>query len=213
MNSAEVSGGYAGKVDSASPETVESYVSAVDDLLLDVPWRRRRQLVADLREHLRENPEQITVESPQEYAAELRATAGAFPGGRLAGFRSAAWPTPVQWCESVLRGGALTLVVLVIYGLLDAASQALLGDRSAMSSWQYHVNAAFQTVYPMPRILGSHKTGLLIFVILAVLVGQLSTAAVLSRGPHRRPMLRRLSYVSLAVVAALIVMGALQPLA
>src|SRR4051794_24010405 len=98
---------------SVSSDDIQNYGTAVDNLLLDVPWRRRRELIADLQEHLREHPDQITVEQPQDYAAELRAAAGAVPGGLLAGFRSAFWPTPLEWWESVQRGAALILLALL----------------------------------------------------------------------------------------------------
>lgn len=82
--------------DKTSAAEIQRYVSAVDDLLLDVPWRRRRELIAGLREHLRESPDLTKEEPPEEYAAELRATAGAIPWGLLSGLRSASWPTPVH---------------------------------------------------------------------------------------------------------------------
>lgn len=192
----------------ASPADIQRYVSAVDDLLLDVPWRRRCELIAGLREHLRESPELITQEPPQGYAAELRATVGAVPGGQLSGLRSPFWPTPVQWWESVLRAGAVVLVVRVAVDFLGSAGEALLGDRSALGSWWSMVDQALQTVYPVPRIFGTHLAGLLVSAVLSVVVGQLITDAVLQRAPHRRRLLRRLTYVSLVVVMALLAYGA-----
>lgn len=192
----------------AAAADVERYVAAVDDLLLDVPWRRRRELIAHLREHIRENPEQIAIEPPHEYAAELRAASGAVPGGLLAGFRSASWPTPVEWCESVLRGGAMVLVVLLTYKLLDYASYFVVGDASARGSLPSELNLALLELSPVPAYGDSTWNGLLIYGALSIVIGQLTTAAVLMRAPHRRGTLRRLSYVSIGIVVLLLGYGA-----
>lgn len=209
MSRAETSGTEADGSAHANPDDMHRYVSAVDDLLLDVPWRQRRELVAGLREHLRENPGQITIEPPEEYAAELRAAA-ATPGGLLSGLRSPTWPTPVQWWESVLRGGAVVMITLVAYKILAGASQAVLGDATATGPMSTVIDQAFRTVYPTPDFRGSTRDGLLVFPLLAVLIGQVTTAAVLRRAPHRRATLRRLTYGSLAVIVLLFGYGALR---
>jgi hypothetical protein len=195
---------------SVSSEDIQNYVTAVDNYLLDVPWRRRRELVADLLEHLRENPDQITVEQPQNYAAELRAAVGAVPGGLLSGFRSASWPTPLEWLESVLRGAALILLALLGYKILDYLSYFVVGDPSSQGPWPGEIDSALQSLYPVPAFRGSTGNGLLIYAPLAVLVGQLTTAAALLRAPRRRPMLRILSFVSLGVVLVLLGYGAVR---
>jgi putative transposase len=59
----------------------------------------------------------------------------------------------------------------------------------------------------VPRL---HGEWLLICGTLAVLVGQLTTAAVLRRAPRRRPALRILSYVSLGIVLVLLGYGAVR---
>jgi hypothetical protein len=210
VSNAEPSAASAGENPSVSSEDIQNYVTAVDNYLLDVPWRRRRELIADLQEHLRENPEQITVEQPQDYAAELRAAPGAAPGGLLAGFRSASWPTPLEWWESVLRGAALILLALLGYTILDYLSYFVVGDPSSQGPWPGAMDSALQSLYPVPAFRGSTGNGLLIYAPLAVLVGQLTTAAVLLRAPQRRPMLRILSYVSLGVVLALLGYGAVR---
>jgi hypothetical protein len=200
----------AGENPSMSSEAIRNYVTAVDNLLLDVPWRRRRELIADLQEHLGEHPGQIAVEQPQDYAAELRATAGAVPGGLLSGFRSASWPTPLEWWESVLRGAALILLALLGYKILDHLSYFVVGDPSSQGPWPGALDAALQELYPVPAFRGSTGTGLLIYAPLAVVVGQLTTAAVLLRAPQRRPRLRILSYVSLGIVLVLLGYGAMR---
>jgi hypothetical protein len=208
MSSADAYG--AGNADPASSADIQKYVTAVDDLLLDVPWRRRRDLIAELREHIRESPELITIEPPQEYAAELRATCDAVPGGLLSGIRSASWPTPVQWWESVLRGTAVVFVAKVAYELLYYALVAVVGDRSSMGTFTHMIDSAFQSVYPIPRVFGSRESALLIIPLMAVVVGQSTTAAVLLRAPHRRPTLRTLTYVSVATILLLLGYGALR---
>jgi hypothetical protein len=210
VSNTEPSAAAVGGNPSVSPEDIQNYVTAVDSVLLDVPWRRRRELIADLREHLRENPEQITIEQPHDYAAELRAASGAVPGGLLAGLRSASWPTPLQWWESVLRGAAVILVVLLGYKILDYLSYFVVGDPSSQGPWPGAMDSALQELYPVPAFRGSTGNGLLIYVPLAVLIGQLTTAAVLRRAPQRRPTLRILSYVSLGIVLLLLGYGAVR---
>ncbi|MFC6567013.1 hypothetical protein [Actinoplanes utahensis] len=213
MSNAEPSAASAGEKPFVPSEAIRNYVTAVDGLLLDVPWRRRRELTTGLQEHLRENPDQITVEQPEEYAAELRAAAGAVPGGFLSGFRSVSWPTPLEWWESVLRGAALILLALLGYKILDHLSYFVVGDPSSQGSWPGALDRALQTLYPVPAFRGSTGTGLLIYAPLAVLVGQLTTAAVLLRAPQRRPTLRILSYVSLGIVLAMLGYGAMRSFA
>jgi hypothetical protein len=200
----------AGENPSVSAEGIRNYVTAVDNFLLDVPWRRRRELIGDLQEHLREHPDQIAVEQPQDYAAELREAAGAVPGGLLSGFRSASWPTPLQWWESVFRGAAIVLVALVAWEFLANAAQKVLGDSEASGDWSWIIDSALQSVYPVPRLLGSHRTGLIFYPLLSVLIGQLITGAYLGRSPHGRPTLRRLGYVSLVIILVLLGYGAMR---
>jgi hypothetical protein len=211
MSNAAASGSGVSRAD-ATGEEIERYVAAVDDLLLDVPWRRRRGLVADLREHIRENPEQLSVEPPEEYASELRIAAAAIPGGLLSGLRSASWPTPLQWWESVVRGGAIVLVALVAWELLATSAQKVFGDAAASGEWSWIIDSALQSVYPVPRLLGSSRAGLIFYPLVSILIGQLITGACLGRSPHGRPTLRRLSYVSLIIILALLVYGALRSL-
>lgn len=211
MSSAAASGSGVSRPD-ATGEEIERYVTAVDDLLLDVPWRRRRELVADLREHLRENSEQLSVEPPEEYAAELRIAAGAIPRGLLSGLQSASWPTPLQWWESVVRGGAIVLVTLVAWELLAHTAQLIFGDAAASGSWSWSIDSALLSVYPVPPLLGSHRTGLVFYPLLSALIGQLITGAYLGRSPHGRPLLRRLSYVSLVIILVLLGYGAFRSL-
>lgn len=59
--------------------TSEQYLAAVESRLVDLPWRMRKSLAADLRIHLAEIPgdEDLVARlgSPGSYAAELRAAA------------------------------------------------------------------------------------------------------------------------------------------
>jgi hypothetical protein len=186
---------------------VRRYLSDVDDLLLDLPWQHRRKLIAGLSEHLRENPEQIRAESPGEYAAELHETTPATTAGALSGLRSVSWPTPLQWWESVVRGASLMFLAWVAYDFLAAWTQPIFGDPSAASSSDM-LDSAFGSIYPVPTLHGSERYGLLVFTLLSMLVGQLTTGLVLSRAPHLRARLRLLTWVSILVIIGLLGYGA-----
>jgi hypothetical protein len=66
---------------------VSRYLAAIRDSLADLPAEERDDLVDDLEEHLHEvlaesgTTLEASLGSPQEYAEELRATAGLQPGG------------------------------------------------------------------------------------------------------------------------------------
>ena len=60
--------------------TADDFVRQVELALGDLPWRQRRDLVAELREHLAELPPDTDLYArhgaPDRYAAEMRAAAG-----------------------------------------------------------------------------------------------------------------------------------------
>jgi len=60
--------------------TADDYVRQVERELNDLPWSQRRDLVAELREHLAEMPPDTDfpkrLGSPEKYAMDLRAAAG-----------------------------------------------------------------------------------------------------------------------------------------
>ena len=126
----------------------------------------------------------------------------------LSGLRSGSWPTPFEWCESVVRGVALLLVAWVAYDFLAAVTQPIFGDPSP-TSWTAMLDSAVQSIYPTPALHGSQRDGLVVFSLLAVLIGQLTTAAVLGRAPHRRRLLRILTVVSIGVIIGLLGFAAL----
>jgi HAAS domain-containing protein len=70
--------------------TGDRYVQAVEMELLDLPWRVRKDLVADLRVHLADIPahEDLVARlgSPQSYAGELRSATGLEPRRGLIAF-------------------------------------------------------------------------------------------------------------------------------
>jgi hypothetical protein len=86
----------------------------------------------------------------------------------------------------------------------------VVGDRSSQGPWRDGIDSALRLLYPVPAFRGSTGNGLLVYAVLAVLAGQLTTAAVLLRAPRRRPVLRRLSFVSLGVVVVLLGYGAVR---
>lgn len=60
--------------------TAEDYVRRVGFALVDLPWKTKRDLLAELREHLAELPEETNLVerlgAPEQYAADLRGAAG-----------------------------------------------------------------------------------------------------------------------------------------
>jgi len=60
--------------------TADDYLGRVAFMLRDLPWRTRRELVAELRAHLTELPADTDLEArlgaPEQYAADLRSAAG-----------------------------------------------------------------------------------------------------------------------------------------
>src|ERR1700754_1892902 len=147
---------------SVSPRDLRRYAADVDDLLLDLPWRRRRGLIAELRRHLEEDPRRVRDESPAEYAAELRETETVVPAGLFSGLRSF-WPSPVEWCESIVRGAAVSLVVWALCAFAGPASQSVAGDPSP-DSWSTMHGSAFDSIWPSPTFRGSQRDGLVAFV-------------------------------------------------
>jgi HAAS domain-containing protein len=62
------------------PVTADDYVRRVEFALRDLPWRQRRDLVTELRDHLAELPPDTKfgerLGTPERYAADLRSAAG-----------------------------------------------------------------------------------------------------------------------------------------
>jgi hypothetical protein len=71
--------------------TREEYLRDVEWELRDVPWKRRKQLVADLAAHLEETPPE-ELDSPAAYATALRESAGLPQKGGLLVFLRARRP-------------------------------------------------------------------------------------------------------------------------
>jgi hypothetical protein len=93
--------------------TAESYLYDVAYELRDLPWRMRRDLIADVRAHLAELPSDTNLEArlgtPRAYAAELRSAAGLERRRGLIALLRARRPRNL-----VLAALALTLVGLAI---------------------------------------------------------------------------------------------------
>ena len=93
--------------------TAEDYLRAVGFDLRDLPWKMRRDLISELRDHLAELPPgtDLTAElgSPQEYAADLRDAAGLERRSGAIAFLRARRPRNV-----ILVVVALTLIGLAI---------------------------------------------------------------------------------------------------
>ncbi len=95
--------------------STDQYLASVEAHLTDLPWRLRKDLVADLRVHLGEAPpgEDLTARlgSPESYAGELRAAAGLGPRRGLIAFLRARRP----------RNLVLAIALLVAVGAVAAA--------------------------------------------------------------------------------------------
>ncbi|HJU36651.1 MAG TPA: hypothetical protein VJ716_04435 [Gaiellaceae bacterium] len=95
--------------------TPEDYLRVVDFWLRDLPWSARRDLLAELRDHLDELPADTDLRErlgpPEEYAADLRAAAGLEHRRGLIAFLRARRP----------RNLILTVVALMIIGLAIGA--------------------------------------------------------------------------------------------
>jgi hypothetical protein len=97
--------------------TADDYLRLVALELRDLPWRMRRDLLSELREHLGELPADTNLRkrlgSPHEYAAEMRAAAGLERRRGLIAFLRARRPRNL-----VLTALALTVVGLAIGALV-----------------------------------------------------------------------------------------------
>ena len=121
--------------------TKDEYLRQVDWELRDLPWRRRKELVTDLRGHLDEAPvEQL--EPPAKYAAELREAAGL---GRCHG--------PVAFLRARRpRNVVLVVLLLVVVALLATAYswvksyQPVVTGSTGLDPYGSHSEAAGETV-------------------------------------------------------------------
>jgi hypothetical protein len=94
--------------------TGEQYLAAVEAHLIDLPWRVRKNLAADLRVHLAEVPSDdlsSRLGSPSDYAAELRTAASLTPRRGPVAFLRARRP----------RNVAIVILLLAVVGVLAAA--------------------------------------------------------------------------------------------
>ena len=91
--------------------TADDYLREVGFALRDLPWRQRRDLVADMREHLAELPADTDFRErlgpPEQYAAEMRAAAGLDRRRGAIAFLRARRPRTV----------VLTALALIVVGL------------------------------------------------------------------------------------------------
>jgi len=94
--------------------TADEYVRRVEYWLTDLPWRTKKELLAELRGHLSELPEGTDLASlgqPEQYAADMRAAAGLERRRGVIAFLRARRP----------RNLILTLVTLTLIGLAIGA--------------------------------------------------------------------------------------------
>ena len=97
--------------------TAEGYLRRVSFLLRDLPWSTRRDVMAELRGHLDELPDDTDLEgrlgTPAQYAADMRSAAGLERRRGVIAFLRARRP----------RNLILTVVTLTILGLAIGAVQ------------------------------------------------------------------------------------------
>ncbi len=95
--------------------TAEDYARKVEWALGDLPWRQRRDLVAELREHLAELPPDTNLAdrlgAPEQYATDMRAAAGLERRRGPLAFLRARRP----------RNLLLTVLALTVLGLIIGA--------------------------------------------------------------------------------------------
>lgn len=91
--------------------TADDYLRRVEVALRDLPWGMRRDLISELRRHLGELPDASRTETPEEYAADLRAAAGLERRRGAIAFLRARRP----------RNLILTVVILTMLGLAIGA--------------------------------------------------------------------------------------------
>ncbi len=95
--------------------TSDDYILQVEQALSDLPWSQRRDLIADLRQHLGELPPETDLETrlgtPERYAADLRAVEGLEPRTGVRAYLRARRP------RNVILVSLFAVVVSVAIGL------------------------------------------------------------------------------------------------
>lgn len=164
----------------ADDRQIRSWVRAIEGELLDVPWRRREQLVAGAEQHLAEVDPESLPDDPSVYAIELRAALG-IPSReptRIDRSFFEIWPTPVSWILSGLAGVALLIGALVCFHTVERVWLDSVGFRVALGE-QIAIRL------PVPRVTGSRYVGAGLLVV-GWLLGQAIVALFLRYRPQRR---------------------------
>lgn len=118
--------------------TGDRYVAAVEMQLLDLPWRVRKNLVADLRVHLAEIPAQedlvARLGTPQTSAGELRTAAGLAPRRGLIAFVRARRPRNVVIAVALVALGAAVAATVTWAGSYQPVTGGATGMNPRVSS-------------------------------------------------------------------------------
>ena len=168
--------------DDARTSSLDRYLGAVDTSLLDLPWRERRQIRRDLREHLGEAGGEPSGVDPAEYAREIRASRepGAGAGTvRMSGL-ARIWPSPTEWLLNGLAGIAFVLSCFITWDVIDALLPASQGI-GLVDAYR----AALDANLPAPAIMGQNRFGLVIYPVGWVL-GQVVAALTLREASTKR---------------------------
>lgn len=107
----------------------DAYLSRVDAALRDLPWRMRRELMSEVRSHLSELPPDRAARlgTPEQYAADLRASAGLERRRGALAFLRARRPRNV-----ILIAAVLTVIGLAIGSVvwIDSYQPLVAGNES-----------------------------------------------------------------------------------
>jgi len=163
------------------PGGLDRYLEAVDTSLLDLPWRERRQIRRDLREHLDETGIDPSGVDPAEYAREIRASRdpGAYEG-RPSGVRQL-WPTLTEWLLNGISGIALILSFYISWHTIHAIATPS-GGVGLVDAYR----SALQADLPAPAVMGQNTLGLVVYPAGWLLGQAAASRALRNASPKRR---------------------------
>jgi len=163
------------------PSSTERYLSEVDTRLLDLPWRERRQIRRDLREHLGEigiDPRSV---GPADYAREIRASRQlGVHEGRPSGVRRL-WPTLTEWLLNGIAGIAFLLSLFIAWHAIGAMATSSDGV-GLVDAYR----SALQAEVPTPELMGQNTLGLVVYPAGWLLGQAVASRALRDASPRRR---------------------------
>ncbi len=124
----------------------DDYLREVDDLLLRLPWRRRRAALDELAVALRVQGEP-PIACPAAYAQAVLRAETSLPHLRMSrrGLVRWDWPTPFEWVAAGLRGLAIVTGVLFAYGFLHDLTHQLMWNGTNLTDVVHAVRFPFDS--------------------------------------------------------------------